>query len=202
MTLRILVVGEDALCCALGERLVSACLPQWELAGPSINTRGVTKLVPALPRYARQALHVQPVLCIADTDGQCAVDLRERWLPVQADARMLLRLAVTEAESWVLADREGAAKALAVPVSRLPHRPDDEPDPKRLVLALAARSARRTIRDEVVSATDRNKPGSGYNQHLGAFVRSHWNADRAAQASPSLARAVRRVEGLRMTISG
>ena len=41
---QILVVGEDALCCALGERLVAACLPGWKLAQTSIDTKGVTKL--------------------------------------------------------------------------------------------------------------------------------------------------------------
>ena len=66
---RILVVGEDALCCALGEKLVAAALPGWSLAGPAIDTKGVTKLIPALPRYSEQAQFVQPVLCIADTVG-------------------------------------------------------------------------------------------------------------------------------------
>ncbi len=195
---RILIVGEDSLCCALGERLVASCLPSWKLAGPAIDTRGITKLLPALPRYAQQARHVQPVLCIADTDGQCAVDLRARWLPVPTEHRMLLlRLAVTEAESWLIADREGAAQALAIPLTRLPHRPDEEPDPKGLILTLAARSKKRALREEVVSTGNRNKPGSGYNLHLSTFVRSHWDARRAALVSPSLARAVKRIGELK-----
>ena len=75
---RILVVGEDTLCCALGERLVAACLPDWQLAQPSIDTKGVTKLQPSLPRYLSLARSLHPVLCIADTDGQCAVELRAK----------------------------------------------------------------------------------------------------------------------------
>ncbi len=193
---RILVVGEDELCRALGERLVDACLPDWQLAGPSIDTRGVTRLVPALARYARLAKDRHPVLCIADTDRQCAVTLRDRWLPEWAEPRLLLRLAVSEAESWVLADREGAAEALGVPLVRLPQKPDDEPDPKRLVLTLAARSKKTPIKAEVVSAFDRSKRGTGYNLHLAAFVRSGWDVRRAEAASPSLARAVKRVSAL------
>lgn len=195
---RILVVGEDALCCALGERLVASCLPHWVLARESIDTRGGTKLLPALPRYVEQAKHVQPVLCIADTDGQCAVELRSQWLPVPKESRFLLRLAVTEAESWLIADREGVADALAIPLARLPHRPDEEPDPKGLLLTLAARSKKRAIREEVVSSADRNKPGAGYNLHLCAFVRSRWEPQRAAQRSPSLARAVERISELQL----
>lgn len=191
---RILVVGEDGLCCALGERLVATCLPEWQLAGTSIDTRGRTRLAPALPRYAQQALHVQPVLCVADTDGDCAVDLAAAWLSRQAPPALLLRLAVTEAESWLIADREGLAQTLAIPQNRLPHRPDEEPDPKGLIVAQAARSSLRVIREELVSATDRNKPGTGYNLHLCGFARSRWEARRAAERSPSLARAVRRLD--------
>ncbi len=193
---QILVVGEDALCCALGERLFTICLPDWQLAQAAINTRGITKLVPALPRYLEQAQHIQPVLCIADTDGKCAADLLSAWLPPFAHENFLLRLAVTEAESWLIADQEGFAQEIAVPLNKLPQHPDEAVDPKRLVLSLARKSKKRVIRDEVVSPIDPSKPGSGYNLHLCAFVKTHWNARRAAQTSPSLARAINRLETL------
>jgi hypothetical protein len=193
---RILVIGEDALCCALAERLVAVCLPGWGLARSSIDTKGVTKLVPALRRYVEQARYVQPVLCIADTDGQCAATLRSTWLQGIEHDRFVLRLAQTEAESWVLADREGFAKALAVPLSKLPQNPDEECDPKRLLLNLVRRSKERILRNEVVSATDPSKPGTGYNLHLVAFVRKHWSVRRAAQFSPSLDRALNRIRAL------
>jgi len=193
---RILVVGEDALCCALGERLVGSGLPDWQLAQTSIDTRGVTKLKAALPRYLTQARHVQPVLCIADTDGQCPKQLLADWLSHPVHPSLLLRLAVTEAESWLLADRAGLATAFGIPVNKLPHSPDEVPDPKRLILHLAQRSKRRHIRDEVVSRTDSSRPGSGYNLHLATFVRQQWNIDNAIAHSPSLARAFKRLAGL------
>lgn len=193
---RILVVGEDALCCALGERLVAACLPDWKLARASIDTGGVTNLKADLSRYSQQAQHVQPVLCVADTDGQCAAKLRKKWLTRTASNRLLLRLAVTEAESWLLADREGFSQALNVALSKLPHRPDEESDPKRLIVTLAHKSKSRLIREEVVSGADRSKPGIGYNQHLCAFAQKQWDVQRAARASPSLARAVGRLKTL------
>lgn len=189
-------MGEDALCCALGERLVSAALPNWDLAGPSINTRGVTKLVPALHRYAEQAKYVQPVLCIADTDGRCAVDLIKKWRPEHSPESLVLRLAVTEAESWLLADRKGFAAALKVPVNKVPSDADGIDDPKRLVLKLVAKSKTRLFRDEVVSRSDPAKPGTGYNLHLCAFARAGWDAQRARPASVSLDRALLRLETL------
>lgn len=191
-----LVVGEDALCCALGERLIAAALPTWRLAGPAIDKKGVTKLVPDLCRYVDQARHVQPVLCVADTDGRCALELLNSWRPSHSPKSFVLRLAVAEAESWLLADRQGFAAAFQVPLNKLPHKSDDIDDPKRLVLSLVARSKKRLFREEVVSRNDTSKPGTGYNLHLRAFVRGQWNPLRARQVSPSLDRALRCLQTL------
>lgn len=190
---QVLVVGEDALCCAFGERLVHTMLPDWTLARTSINAGGITKLTPNLPRYVEQARYVQPVVCVADTDGRCPVDLLEQWLQKHAEARFVFRLAVTEAESWLLADHKTLAEFLSVPVGRIPDCPDELQDPKRAVLALARRSKHRPIRTEVVSFLDPDKPGNGYNIHLGEYVRKHWRAIQAAERSPSLARAIRSI---------
>lgn len=164
---------------------------------PPIDTKGVTRLISALPRYCAQAMHVRPVVCIADSDGRCVVDLLRTWLPRGMPENFVLRLAVAEAESWVLADHEGFSSAFSVPANALPRQPDDEPDPKAIVLTLAHRSRVRGIREEVVSQIDRNRQGSGYNQHLRAFVAQSWDVGRAAQRSPSLARAVQRLQAWR-----
>lgn len=193
---RMLVVGEDAPCCALGEQLVQTVLPTWRLAGPSINTNGITKLVPSLFRYAEVARHVQPVLCIADTDGGCPSKLLASWRPRNAPDGLVLRLAVNEAESWLLADRQAFAAAFEVPSNRVPRHADDIPDPKSLVLSLVAKSRRRVFRDEMVSRTNPCKPGTGYNLHVCAFVREHWSALRARHASDSLDRALKRLAEL------
>lgn len=188
-----MVVGEDALSCALGERLVAQVLPTWTLAKASINTKGISKLVPDLPRYMQQAAHIQPVLCIADTDGRCPVDLVSEWLPHGAGERFLFRLAVSEAESWLLSDREALARFLGVSIAKLPPDPDRVADAKREVLRLAGLSRVRQIRQEVVSSFDSTKPGTGYNVHLCGFVRDYWRAPHAVGRSVSLERAVNRL---------
>lgn len=193
--MQLLVVGEDALCCALGERLARDCLPHWSLAAPSINTRGVTRLRTQLPRYGRLAAHAYPVLCIADTDGQCALHLRRAWIAT-APSGLVLRLAVPEAESWVMADAGAFAHSFAVPMAKVPRKPDEVADPKAELLALARRSKRRPVRDEVVSALDPTKAGSGYNLHLCAFVNTGWRAAVAAESSPSLRRALTALSAL------
>jgi hypothetical protein len=192
------LVGEDALCCALGQRLIDACLG-WPLAHPAINARGITKLVDSLPRY-RQVAQRYPVLCLADVDRGCAAQLSAKWRTQHAPASFLLRLAVPEAESWVLADMSGFADFLRVTANRLPHHPDNDQDPKRTVLNLARQSKVRALRQEMVSDADPDRPGTGYNHHLCAFVMAGWDPVAAALRSPSLARATNRLSMLKKHI--
>lgn len=193
----LVLVGEDELCCALGARLVEHMLPDWTLAVEPINKRGVSKLKTDLPRYLLQALHVQPVLCVADTDGACPVTLRQQWLPQTVPQGFLLRLAVTESEAWVMADRPAFAKAIGVSEASVPRDPEHLIDAKREVLRLAARSSKRRVKEEMLSLQDVNKPGTGYNKHLCSFVRQGWRASVARESSESLDRAIQALERLR-----
>jgi hypothetical protein len=186
----LVLVGEDELCCALGERLIEQTLPGWTLAVKPIPTRGVTRLKSSLHRYVQQAMHMWPVLCIADTDGACPVSLIQEWLPHAVPQRFLLRLAVTESEAWVMADRSAFANALGVSVASVPRDPEALSDAKREVLRLAARSSKRRVKEDMLSVQDINKPGTGYNKYLCAFVRQEWRAAVAREESQSLNRAI------------
>lgn len=97
---RFIVVGEDQLCCALGKKMAAHTLPKWQLALPPIDTRGVTKLQAALHRYIEQARHVQPVLCIADTDNHCALAMLKTWLPDAVPRAFGSLFARLKAGSW------------------------------------------------------------------------------------------------------
>lgn len=193
--LRIQLVGEDRLCCSLGKKLVDEFLG-WQHAGEPINTRGFSVLQSSVKRYRDVAKHF-PVLCIADVDRGCAARISEDLRGAHPPAGFLLRLAVREAESWVLADIDNFASFLGVSPTHIPSRPDDEHDPKLTVLRLAKRAKVRGLRREMVSESDSNKPGSGYNLHLSSFVEGHWSPSRAAANSPSLARTVNRLMELR-----
>lgn len=197
---RILVVGEDALCCALGEKLVEEILPNWQLAQASVNCCGITRLIPRIEKYVNLAQHVNPVLCIADSDNQPVCELAQKWLrphSISSDMGFLLRIAVSEAESWILADTAAFAEYFAVSVRKLPRMTsgnfDEVVDPKHIVLVLARQSKKRLIREEVVSPIDQDKRGSGYNTHLCAFVKERWSAVRASVLSASLNRALSRL---------
>ena len=195
---QILVVGEDSLTCALGEQLVKELLPNWIMPTVPINKKGVTKLAPEFPRFIKEA-KFQPVLCIADTDGKCVKELLSKWLPNTLPRNFCLRLAVTEAESWLIADRKAIADYFSIPEKHISKTPDEEIDPKRHLLNLARKSKNRDLRLELVSQTDHSKQGTGYNPRLRQFVKTNWSAQRAAENSPSLARALLRIAKLAET---
>jgi hypothetical protein len=192
----ILIVGEDELCCVLGTRLVQTCLPTWTLALAPINKRGVTRLAAEIPRYVEYSRHLHPVLCIADTDGRCPATLSSAWQSKGTSDDFLLRLAVQEAESWVLADADALANALAIPSGIVPRDPDNLADAKSILVGLARRSSKRSVRREFVSDFDQTKPGSGYVRALCEVVKANWRAAVASDRSPSLRRAMRRLEEL------
>jgi hypothetical protein len=123
----------------------------------------------------------------------CPVQWLKKWSPKVSHEWFFLRLAVPEAESWVLADRKGVSDFFKVSAAQIKADPDELEDPKREVLRLARKSKVRLIRDEMVSATDINRTGSGYNTHLSAMVRENWQAMRALERSSSLERAIRRL---------
>lgn len=192
----ILIVGEDELCCVLGARLMEACLPTWTLAMAPINKKGVTRLAPEIARYVNYARNVHPVLCIADTDGKCPATLSTAWQAKGTSDEFLLRFAVQEAESWVLADADALAQALAIPAGVVPRDPDSLADAKAILVGLARRSSKRSVRRDFVSDFDSTKPGSGYVRAVCDVVKTKWRAAIASDRSPSLRRAMARLEEL------
>lgn len=186
------VIGEDALCCTIGGCIARQVAAQALVQEP-VSTGGRTKLKRDLARYQQLASRFR-VLCIADTDGQCAKQMRSEWLPSGSSANFALRFAVTETESWVMADRERFAEFLGISVARVPTDPDGLSDPKAALLELARRTRDRELRADMVSMSNPAKPGSGYNGRLVHFVETRWRVAAASTRSNSLARAVRQVE--------
>ena len=71
----------------------------------------------------------------------------------------------------------------------LPAKPDELADPKQSLLTLA-KSAPKQVRADLLKTIGGNlAQGLGYNARLSAWVNSDWSPQRAAERSPSLARA-------------
>ncbi len=129
-----------------------------------------------------------------DSPRSCPLELIHSWVKGYLNPRFLFRVAVMEVESWLMADREGVAKFLSIPVNRIPVNTDEIPEPKEFLVSLARKSKKRRLRDELVPKPGSKIPvGYGYNTRLSEFVRDHWNLERAASVSPSLKRTLHRL---------
>lgn len=142
-----------------------------------------------------------PFLVVTDLDNAtCASDLVRTWLPHGRNPNLLLRVAVREAEAWVLADAAGIADFLGIKQSLVPHDVEALANPKQHLIELARRSRRKTlVKDMCPDPGDTRQIGPNYNLHLANFVRNSWNVQAAARCSNSLARTLNCLREFRPT---
>lgn len=187
---------EDELSEAVGERLIINAF------GPNaivncFGRRGNGYLRTKLTNFASMADR-DPVVILTDLDtAPCASELVNQWSNgLDLPENLLLRVAVRETESWLLADREGFAGFLGVSMAKIPFDPETLPDPKSFLLTVA-RGARREVRSELVVPRGANASrGIGYNRLLSNYVREDWNFESAVERSQSLRRTVVRLSEL------
>lgn len=123
-------------------------------------------------------------------DAPCAPELLRHLLP-DPSRGMCFRLAVRAAEAWLIADRQRIAAFLSVPAARVPPNPDQLKDPKSALVNLARRSRRKAIRTDMVPRRGlSSRVGPGYTARIIEYASDHWRPLEAADASPSLARAL------------
>lgn len=181
---------------AIAVRLVSSTCGA-NRVGMLLGRKGNGYLINRMTSFRSMAQR-EPVLVITDLDrSDCPATLIHSWSNgEQSPENLLLRVAVREAESWVLADRHGAADLLGISPHRIPLNPEDIGDPKQFLLNLA-RTARREVRSELIAQNRAiASQGLGYNRVLSEFVELHWDLESAVQRSVSLNRAVIRLEEL------
>lgn len=136
-----------------------------------------------------------PFVVLTDLDRYpCPAALIGDWIPEHRHPNLLLRVAVREIESWLLADPANLSAFLQVNRNVIPPRPDALPDPKAVLVDIASRSRSRDIRRRVVPRRGSTaKQGPDYNACLVGFVHGDWNPAAAVCASPSLARTLVRL---------
>jgi len=138
-----------------------------------------------------------PFAVLTDLDQfPCATELVETWLSRgPKHPNLLLRVAVREVESWLLADGRNLSSYLGIHQRWLPEDPDSLEDPKRTLVQLAGRSRSFSIRQRIVPKVGSTaKQGRNYNDCLSAFVNGAWDVELARTRSPSLERAMKRFE--------
>jgi len=133
-------------------------------------------------------------------DNECAPSLIRDWLPEQQNSQLLLRIAVREIESWLLADRTNFASFFSISQQLIPFNPDNEVNPKHTVISLAKRSRRRDIREAIVPIDDYAKIGPRYNIKLQNYIQNNWCINSARKNSKSLENTIKSLEKIANTL--
>lgn len=185
---------EDAISETLAKCIVSYSNPELELAA-AMGRRGFGYLKSKVEELCQLARNF-PVLMVTDLDHRaCAPALLDEWtLGIQVPDLFMLRVAVRESESWLMADRIGFARFIGAPVSQIPRNPDEIADPKNHLLRLAQRYAPKDLKYDLLPRPGvRALVGPGYNQVLSRFALDSWRVENARQTSPSLDRMIERL---------
>ncbi len=191
----IALATEDALSEAVGQRLLEELGPDMT-AHTLLRKDGAGYLRSRLKNWCQMAQR-QVVIILTDLDrAACPAALLNDWFGQSIrPINLLLRIAVRETESWLMADHQAMRQLIGVR-GALPPRPDDLPDPKQRLLELAKLASRQVRLDLVKDAGAISSQGIGYNARLTEFVRNTWSPKRAAHRSPSLNRARSRLQEL------
>jgi hypothetical protein len=136
----------------------------------------------------------RPIMILTDLDNaHCPSELISTWLQQPMHPNLVIRIAVREVESWLLADSGGLAAYLRINARFIPEHPDELPDPKSTLVSLAAKSRSNEIKSRLVPRRHSTaKQGPDYNSCLAEFVTNTWEIESAVEHSPSLRRAVAR----------
>ena len=194
----IYLAAEDQLCAELGTKLINAAggfsIINTNIYGGNANLRtGISKLHGMAS--ARLA-----VLIITDLDNSlCSPQLINDWFQPRGltNSHCLFRVAVKEADAWLLADRENLANFLSVSSAKIPRDCENVHDPKQTLLNIARGSRRRERREGIApTANSLAKVGPEYNDQLADFVRNYWEIDQAIEHSDSLNRALSALKAL------
>lgn len=160
-------------------------------------TRGFGKIKNNIQKFVN-ASNVMPHIVLTDLDRcDCAPTLLQNWGVNTTAQNLIFRVAVREVETWLLADREGIAEYLKLPLAKMPLYPEQENDPKQTLLSLVRRCKKRRLIEELVPAAGSSLSiGPLYNTRWGSFVRDSWDIQRAVHNSDSLSRAINRISNL------
>lgn len=146
------------------------------------------------------------MIALIDLDNDdCPPSLLRRIFSEEINEQFLLRIAVSEAEAWLMSDRAGFARFLGIPVDEMPSiTMMDNRNPANVELLFPCKPSLYMMRELASCSSNHElriqlqpkigaKKGPEYNVAIGAFIRNHWNIQGAMQNSYSLRKAVQRI---------
>lgn len=191
----VVLIAEDALGMSVLKRIIkefnpTLCIHLEKIAG------GFGDIKKNCHKYI-EASRVVPHIVLTDLDNHdCPVTLMTQWGVNALPDCCLFRVAIKEIESWVLADRSGFASFLKVTINSIPAYPEQEGNPKEILLNLAKRSRLSLAKDLLPDPNSSARIGPFYNERLGEYVMNAWDIRAALLNADSLKRAIQRIENL------
>jgi hypothetical protein len=183
-------------------RLIIQSAPHLQ-AGVCYGKRGRDWMNTNLAKYNQAAISWAFVTLADLEQNECPPTLLQLWFPHGIHANLRPRIAVRMVESWLLADREALAQFLRIAIHHIPQLPDNEINPKQVMVSLARRSHSRTIREDMVPPPNtEGHVGKNYRGQLQKFVIEKWRTERAQSHSPSLQRAIHSLEQFHPVLPG
>ena len=148
----LVVATEDELSEAVALRLAAEVQPALTVT-QTLRRQGFGYLRSKMASWCQLAQQ-QPVFLLTDLDRlACPATLLTQWLgALTPPPNLLMRVAVREVESWLLADHL-AMQQLLGEKGKLPPAPDSLDDPKQTLLTLAKKYAPRDVRLDLVQST-------------------------------------------------
>ena len=186
------LVVEDQLSARVAEKLILKSNRGFQVGRTDIR-RGFGNIKNSIVNF-NQAAQITPYLIITDLDSHpCPVEMRREWFIRAQHPNLIFRIAVREAEAWLLADRQRFADFLHVSEDLVTRDPETLLDPKSALMQIVKRSKKRNVRVDILPEGDA-RIGPNYNVRLSDFVVNHWDIATARQNAPSLERAMHSLE--------
>lgn len=194
------IVTEDIISEKMTERLISEAKPSYSVksrypkTGRISSSRGNAYIEKNIAGF-NNAGRSNPFFVLLDLDNrECAPSYVNDLLPNGPHRYFLLRVAVTEIESWLLADREAFSTFLDISKDLVPQNPDQLPDAKAALFGLVRKSRKRKIKEAILPHHATAHCGPNYNGELVRYLNNYWDSARAALQSQSLSRTIRALD--------
>lgn len=208
--MRASIVGEDNVTQEIIRRLITLYAPCWDTLHP-LPARGSQATQKDKIEAYNKLAHTIPVILLTDLDAaQCAPRKREEILSPIAhkQPKFLINVAVEEAETWLMADKENFISYFGV----------QDKIPEATLCRMFGRNERREIlfrykpslymMKEIIPTSNKPaviaqlhpkngaKKGPEYNTAMLPFISQVWNPENARKRSYSLNRMIVRIQNI------
>ncbi|RKZ31180.1 hypothetical protein DRQ36_02935 [bacterium] len=165
------------------------------------NKNGCGNIKREMRKYNKIA-RTYPVIVLVDLNAtECAPLKKEEFIDFNKNEKLIFRIAIREVEAWLFADRKNFASFLGVRIDRMPKKPEEIADPKKLLFDISRKSQKRVIKEDIPP-----EPGSlasigkNYNGRLKEFVLQYWdiNIARNVLKNKSLDKALNAFSSIRL----